>query len=411
MLIRRLARPLLASTFVVNGVETLMHPQSRVREASTLVEKGQESLPPNLASSLPTDPDTLVRITAAVQIAGGALLALGKAPRPAALALAATVVPATLTEQNFWAETDPERKAAKRTAFLKDMGLLGGLMIAAADTAGKPSLGWRGRRAARRAAGTVGGALPIASSGRNGTGEALRHQLQHATERGRDLAGSAADKGAELAETIHQRGPGWAEAAKQRGADLADTAKHRGADLADTAKHRGAELADTAKHRGAELADTAKHRGAELADYTRLRGAVLADTAQTRGPEWAEVAKHRAAELADRTRHRGSELAGATQTRGPEWAEAAKHRAAELADRTRIRSSELAGTAQARGPEWAEMAKHRTAELADRAKHRGSELGTAAKKQTKKQAKKQAKEQRVYLAKIYPEGRFGVKNR
>ncbi|WP_459545736.1 DoxX family protein [Nocardia sp. X0981] len=400
MLIRRLARPLLASTFVVNGVETLMHPQSRVREASTLVEKGQESLPPNIASSLPTDPDTLVRITAAVQIAGGALLALGKAPRPAALALAATVVPATITEQNFWAETDPERKAAKRTAFLKDMGLLGGLMIAAADTAGKPSLGWRGRRAARRAAGTVGGALPIASSGRNGTGEALRHQLQHATELGRDLAGSAAGKGAELAGTVQQRGPGWAEAAKQRGAGLADTAKHR-----------GAELADTAKHRGAELADTAKHRGAELADYTRLRGAVLADTAQTRGPEWAEAAKHRAAELADRTRSRSSELAGTAQARGPEWAEAAKHRAAELADRTRSRSSELADTAQARGPEWVEVAKHRTAELADRAKHRGSELGTAAKKQTRKQARKQAKEQRVYLAKIYPDGRFAAKSR
>ncbi|WP_280435936.1 DoxX family membrane protein [Nocardia carnea] len=80
MLIRRLARPLLASTFVANGVETLMHPQSRVQEASNLVVKGQETLPSNIASSLPSDPDTLVKVTAAVQIAGGTLLALGKAP-------------------------------------------------------------------------------------------------------------------------------------------------------------------------------------------------------------------------------------------------------------------------------------------------------------------------------------------
>ncbi|WP_063059181.1 DoxX family protein [Nocardia sienata] len=348
MLLRRFARPLLASAFVVNGVETLMHPESRVKEASTLVHKGKESLPSDIAGNLPADPGTLVRVTAAVQIAGGALLALGKAPRPAALALAATVVPATVTEQNFWAENDPERRAAKRTAFLKDVSLLGGLMIAASDTAGKPSLGWRGRRAARRAAATVGGALPVGASARgNGTGEAVRQQLHQAADRGRDLAGSAAGRGAELAEIAQQRGPVWAETAKKRGADWADIAKHRGAELAETA--------------------------------------------QTRGPEWAAVAKTRAAELADYTKHRGSELAETAQHRGPEWAEAAKNRAAELADYTKHRSGELAETAQHRGPEWAEAAKNRAAELADYTKHRSSELGASAKAQRAQLAKAKAK--------------------
>ncbi|WP_062998664.1 DoxX family membrane protein [Nocardia jinanensis] len=347
MLLRRLARPLLASAFVVNGVETLMHPESRVKEASTLVHKGKETLPSDIAGNLPEDPSTLVRVTAAVQIAGGALLALGKAPRPAALALAATVVPATVTEQNFWAENDPERRAAKRTAFLKDVSLLGGLMIAASDTAGKPSLGWRGRRAARRAADTVGGALPVGSSGRGGTGEAVRHQLHQAGERGRGLASTAASRGAELAETAQQRGPVWAEAAKQRSADWADIAKHRGAELAETAQHRG--------------------------------------------PEWAEAAKIRAAELADYTKHRSNELAGTAQHRGPEWAEAAKIRAAELADYTKHRSNELAETAQHRGPEWAEAAKHRAAGLADYTKHRGVELSASAKAQRAELAKTKAK--------------------
>ncbi|WP_442790757.1 DoxX family membrane protein [Nocardia sp. NBC_01329] len=302
MLLRRLARPLLASAFVANGVETLMHPEARVKEASTLVNKGKETLPSDIAGNLPEDPSTLVRVTAAVQIAGGALLALGKAPRPAALALAATVVPATVTEQNFWAENDPERRAAKRTAFLKDVSLLGGLMIAASDTAGKPSLGWRGRRAARRAATTVSGVLPAGSTGRGGTGEAVRHQLHQATERGRELAGSAASRGAELAETAQQRGPVWAETAKQRGSDWADIAKHR-----------SAELAETAQNRGPEWAEAAKHRAAELADYTKHRGSELAGTAQNRGPEWAEAAKHRAAELADYTKHRGGELSASAK--------------------------------------------------------------------------------------------------
>ncbi|MGW1742008.1 DoxX family protein [Nocardia sp. NPDC001965] len=336
MLLRRLARPLLASAFVVNGVESLMHPESRVKEASTLVNKGKETLPSDIAGNLPEDPSTLVRVTAAVQIAGGTLLALGKAPRPAALMLAATVVPATVTEQNFWAENDPQRRAAKRTAFLKDVSLLGGLLIAASDTAGKPSLGWRGRRAARRAATTVSGALPVGSSGRGGSGDAVRQQLQQASERGRDLASTAASRGAELAETAQQRGPVWAEAAKQRGSDWADVAKHR-----------GAELAETAQHRGPEWAEVAKNRAAEWADYTKHRGSELAETAQHRGPEWAEAAKNRATELADYTKHRGSELAETAQHRGPEWAEAAKNRATELADYTKHRGSELSASAKA----------------------------------------------------------------
>lgn len=378
MLIRRLARPLLASTFVANGVETLMHPQSRVQEASNLVAKGQEALPSNVASSLPSDPDTLVKVTAAVQIAGGTLLALGKAPRPAALALAATVVPATLTEQNFWAETDPARKAVKRTAFLKDVSLLGGLMIAAADTAGKPSLGWRGRRAARKAAATVGGALPVGASDGSGKGEAVRHQLQQAAERGQELAGTVATKGAELAETTRERGPEWAEAAKHRGAELAEIAKHRGSGLAEVAKHRGSELADTVQTRGPGWTEAAKNRAAGIGDIAKQRGGELAETAQARGPVWAETAKQRAAELAEVARHRGEDLA-----------EAAKHR-----------GSDLAGTAQVKGPELTEVAKHRAANLAAYSKHRGGELGAAAKEQ-----RAQLKKQRAQLEKAYRKGR------
>lgn len=389
MLIRRLARPLLASTFVANGVETLMHPQSRVQEASNLVVKGQESLPSNIASSLPSDPDTMVKVTAAVQIAGGTLLALGKAPRPAALALAATVVPATVTEQNFWAETDPARKAVKRTAFLKDMGLLGGLMIAAADTAGKPSLGWRGRRAARKAAATVGGALPVGASGRNGSGEAVRHQLQQAAERGQEVAGTAASrgqelagtvagKGAELAEITRERGPDWAEAAKHRGSEWADIAKHRGSELAEIAKHRGGELADTVQTRGPGWTEAAKSRAAEIGDIAKHRSGELADTAQARGPVWAETAKQRAARLADAAKHRGEEVA-----------ETAKHR-----------GNELAGTAQNKGPELTEAARKRAAGLADYSKNRGGELGAAAKEQ-----RAQLKKQRAQLEKAYRKGR------
>ncbi|MFE3445908.1 DoxX family membrane protein [Nocardia sp. NPDC059180] len=331
MLIRRLARPLLASAFVVDGVDTLMHPEPRVKSASAVVQKGQQSLPSDMAEKLPNDPSVLVKATAVTQVAGGAMLALGKAPRLAALALAATVVPATVTQQDFWAESDPDRRAAKRTAFLKDVSLLGGLMIASADTAGKPSLGWRGRRAAKGAAATVGAALPFGASAQDGSGEVLRHQLEHAAERGREFAGIAATKGAALAETAQERAPEWAE-----------TARHRGAELAEAARHRGAALAEAAQHRGSALAETAQQRGPEFAEAARQRGAALAGTAQQHGPEWAELAKSRGTEFADVAKHRGAEFADVAKHRGAEWAETARHRAAELAASAREQGAHLA---------------------------------------------------------------------
>jgi putative oxidoreductase len=39
----------------------------------------------------------------------------------------------------------------RRIQFLKNASMLGGLLIAAADTAGSPSLAWRSRHAARTA--------------------------------------------------------------------------------------------------------------------------------------------------------------------------------------------------------------------------------------------------------------------
>ncbi|WP_378733439.1 DoxX family membrane protein [Nocardia brasiliensis] len=348
MLLRRLARPLLATVFVVEGVDTLRRPESRVKAATELVQRGQRQLPEQYAAKLPSDPGTVVRINAGAQVAGGVLLALGKAPRLAALVLAATVVPATVTEQDFWNEPDPAQKATKRKAFLKDLGLLGGLMIAAADTEGKPSLSWRGKRAARDAAATVTAALPFAGSSDGATAEALKRRAHEVASAAGSLGSAAAAKGSELAGTVQQHGPEWAAAAKEHAAPLAETAKERGAELADVAKHRGAELADVAKHRGAELAELAKERGPKWAEFAKERGAELAELARERGAELADVAKHRSAEWAELARERGAE-----------FAEVARERSAELADTAQKRAPELADTARKRGSRFADTTRHR----------------------------------------------------
>lgn len=141
---------MLASVFVTGGLHTLRDPQ-RVAPAAEPVTAPVSSRIPWLTE----DPERLVRINGAVQLGAGLMLATGRLPRVAALALAGTLVPTTLAGHAWWKEKDPEQRAAQRTQFIKNVSLLGGLLLAAADTHGKPSVAYRTRSAAvsgRRAA-------------------------------------------------------------------------------------------------------------------------------------------------------------------------------------------------------------------------------------------------------------------
>jgi uncharacterized membrane protein YphA (DoxX/SURF4 family) len=152
MLLRRLARPLLASIFVVGGVNELRRPVAHAEAAEPLLNDVTERAKDVLPDAAPTDPVTLVRIDAVVKIGAGTMLALGRAPRLAALALIGSLVPTTAAGHPFWAAENSQDKQQQLIQFLKNAGLAGGLLIAAADTEGKPSVGWRARRTAGRAA-------------------------------------------------------------------------------------------------------------------------------------------------------------------------------------------------------------------------------------------------------------------
>ena len=153
-IIRRVARPMLAAVFVSSGIDTLKHPEKRVENAGPVTDKLGSSLP------LPDDTEQLVKVNAGVQVGAGILLGLGRFPRLAAAALAGSLVPTTAAGHRFWDEEDPATRAQQRLHFLKNVGLLGGLLLAAVDTAGAPSLGWRARRAARRVQKVTMHALP-----------------------------------------------------------------------------------------------------------------------------------------------------------------------------------------------------------------------------------------------------------
>ena len=138
---RRLARTLLASMFVVGGLDALRHPATKVPAAQKVTSQ----------LGLADTTEEMVQLNGAVQVAGGVALALGIVPRVAAVALIGSIVPTTLAGHRFWEEDEPANKAAQRIHFLKNAGLLGGLMLAALDTEGRPSLSWRAHRAVEHA--------------------------------------------------------------------------------------------------------------------------------------------------------------------------------------------------------------------------------------------------------------------
>jgi uncharacterized membrane protein YphA (DoxX/SURF4 family) len=322
MVIRRIARPLLSVAFIGQGVESLLNPKTAAEAAAPAVD-GLQALPDQVARNIPADPQTFAQITAGVQIGGGLLLATGKLPRVASAVLALTVLPANFGTYSFWTETDPERKAELRRGFLKDLSLVGGLLIASADTAGKPSLGWRGRRAAERLSDRVTSALPGSDDTDFGElGEKIAHGLQVGAERGRELASTAAERGAP-----------YAEAALDRGRELASTAAERSAPYAEVALDRGRELASAAAERSAPLAKKARKRGEKLADEI----AEKAEKARKRSEKLADEAADKAAPLAKKARKHGEKLASTARARGEEWADTARSHGGELADAARER--------------------------------------------------------------------------
>lgn len=143
---------MLAGIFITGGWDALMNPHPKAQVASDVAPRVADRTP-GLGD---LDTEALVRLNGAVQVGAGVLLALGRLPRPSALALAGSIVPTTLAAHRFWEHDDRAQRGQQRIHFLKNLGLLGGLLIAALDTEGRPGLGWRAGHTARHARAAAG---------------------------------------------------------------------------------------------------------------------------------------------------------------------------------------------------------------------------------------------------------------
>lgn len=163
MLVRRVARAMFAGWFAVEGLEAARRPQVHVARATqTWQELARRVELPAVPSATRLTP--LVRLHGAAMVAAAAALALGRAPRTAALLLAGLAAPLLVVHRPHLHEpTDdaphvPTPSRAERLLgadrFWRATSMVGGAVLVAIDLEGRPGVTWRVQhaRAARAAA-------------------------------------------------------------------------------------------------------------------------------------------------------------------------------------------------------------------------------------------------------------------
>ena len=139
-LLRAVARPLLAASFVVDGIDAIARPKRHVekmRKVTPTLER--VGVPPVMDS----DAALATRALGAVSVAAGVGLATGRAPRTSAAVLAAINVPLAVVNHPVWAVKGKEARLDAVSGLLRRGALGAGLLLASVDRAGRPSLAWR----------------------------------------------------------------------------------------------------------------------------------------------------------------------------------------------------------------------------------------------------------------------------
>ena len=235
-LLRAIPRTMLASYFVAAGIRAIRDPESLVPAAEPLVDRVvpllKEYTPEQVAGYVPENTVTLVRLNGIAEVLGGAALATGKGRRLGALLLAGSLIPSTIAKHPFWTVQDPEARAQDRSHFLKNVSLLGGVLLAAQDTEGKPSLVWRARKG----------------------GETIAKETRRASKKLTKGSSNVADTASELAEAAVATGVALAEAL----GDSSRKVQRKAARQLKEAKAVAAHTAEEAQEAAAKAAKRAK---------------------------------------------------------------------------------------------------------------------------------------------------------
>jgi putative oxidoreductase len=80
-----------------------------------------------------SQPELAVRVNAVTMVVAGILLALGIAPKAAAGALLGSLIPTTLVGHAFWKEETPQARSLQLAHIVKNLGLIGRLLLILAE--------------------------------------------------------------------------------------------------------------------------------------------------------------------------------------------------------------------------------------------------------------------------------------
>ncbi len=113
-MLRTLGHILLSGIFISGGWEAFSQPGGR---------------PAKVAAAGIPDPERAVKLNGAIMVIGGALLGLDIAPKVAATVLIGSMVPTTMVGHAFWKEEPGPGRQNHLIQFLKNLGLIGGLLL------------------------------------------------------------------------------------------------------------------------------------------------------------------------------------------------------------------------------------------------------------------------------------------
>jgi putative oxidoreductase len=142
-LLHALGRILLPLLFIASGVEKFRN------IAGTAAYIGPDRFPavPQLEAALGMPmPTILAYVTASVETFGGLLVLIGLFTRSAATLLLLLTGATIFYFHNFWAMADAAQMAIQQTNALKNLSIMGGLLLLMANGAGPLSVDGRGGR-------------------------------------------------------------------------------------------------------------------------------------------------------------------------------------------------------------------------------------------------------------------------
>lgn len=117
-MLKTLGRLCLAGIFIAGGAAAFRTPGGRVKQVEN--------------AGLP-QPELGVRVNGATMVLAGIALAFGVATKWAAGVLIGSLIPTTLVGHPFWKEEAQQARAMQRIHFLKNLGLIGGLLWVLAE--------------------------------------------------------------------------------------------------------------------------------------------------------------------------------------------------------------------------------------------------------------------------------------